>query len=1167
MDPPDDQSGHQVVVLELEMSGEIRYISPTWTELTGGVPSELVGRPVSSVISGIPGAAGEDVRAVASSLVGLHENDLQFAQFSLKTVEGDAIPVEGQGILVGEAEHRYPLWLLSKQAPADEIDVILPARLAKIVGFGVKVLANFLDGLVTAIKDQAEALPAPPQELCHICDRYVHAWWYERHCEMCMLVSESEEQVLRCHEALQEQRQAVSALLATPPGEPLEYRGELLAVRRTVPAHSFSRFAVRVSSPLASANDPVRDVLLDVLDRCDQGLKVDIPSDTDSSSSEEFTFDLEVTPMKRASSESSADATFTRPPKKQHVQQPVEPITCDVSGLDGVVKDTMDLIAAKSAALTRLESHLQYTKQLSREVEMQVRSAIDSTTAAALEGAKVDVDVGDDVTLADSPAPSSRNISDYLSPFESPGPSPMLSPHLSPQNSPHMSPVVTPRGMVAMRRPSQLPRAFRRASISASISSSVSSSPTTASDVAERRLSITKPLSAGKPVLPSIHDFTVISPISRGAFGVVHLARKKLTGEYFAIKTLKKSDMVQKNQVTNVKAERSIMISTADSPYVAKLYFTFQSRDYLYLVMEFLNGGDVASLLHSVGCLSEDWACQYAAETVMAIESVHAQGVIHRDLKPANLLIDSKGHLKLSDFGLAIRAAEPRRSRTETRLSGSGSISRDVSPFHLDKPSHSVPSTFVGTPDYVAPETINQQRPTNATDWWSLGCIIFELMYGYPPFNDETPQLVFDNILACRINWPTLEPEQDISPAAKDLILRLLTVDPDRRLSTVEQIKAHPFFAAIDWANLYNMQPSFVPETAPESVAYFDTRGAPALPEELAAAAAAAETSTPERRSSGSERRMSGPERRISNPSSASAAGSMHGAGSPGSSSGRHHFRLSVGSNGSGGGPVSGNAGGQSPTSSEVLRLSDSPVDDFGAFSYKNLPELERANKQVISKLRIEGERRSSITAGRSPLLVATSSWSDHYDSPHSSDTDDARTTHASSNSGGSGHGSGNSSGAASTSTLMQLTRVERRRRISHRNSGVRESGRLRNYAPDVLLCSSTPTITRTLDSSLTKLGCRVVICITRDEAMRRAVGLTKFDLIIVNDDFKNAVSALDFCNVVQSTSNANTNTPIVLVTDAFDAALGPFDAKLVSPPTKERLMQLLQDMCGWCPS
>ena len=168
----------------------------------------------------------------------------------------------------------------------------------------------------------------------------------------------------------------------------------------------------------------------------------------------------------------------------------------------------------------------------------------------------------------------------------------------------------------------------------------------------------------------SIKDFDIIKPISKGAFGSVFLAKKKATGDYFAIKVLKKADMIAKNQITNVKAERMILMKQAESPFVAKLYFTFQSKDNLYLVMEYLNGGDCAALIKSLGCLPEEWTKNYIAEVVLGLEYLHQRGIIHRydlilpyvfllicvfssDLKPDNLLIDQHGHLKLTDFGLS----------------------------------------------------------------------------------------------------------------------------------------------------------------------------------------------------------------------------------------------------------------------------------------------------------------------------------------------------------------------------------------------------------------------------------------------------------------------------------------------------------------------------------
>ncbi|KAI7683533.1 hypothetical protein KC353_g21408, partial [Hortaea werneckii] len=156
-----------------------------------------------------------------------------------------------------------------------------------------------------------------------------------------------------------------------------------------------------------------------------------------------------------------------------------------------------------------------------------------------------------------------------------------------------------------------------------------------------------------RAVQPSIKDFEIIKPISKGAFGSVYLSKKKSTGDYYAIKVLKKADMVAKNQVTNVKAERAIMMWQGESDFVAKLYWTFSSKDYLYLVMEYLNGGDCASLIKVLGALPEDWTKKYIGEVVLCVQHLHSRQIVHRDLKPDNFLIDAKGHLKLTDFGLS----------------------------------------------------------------------------------------------------------------------------------------------------------------------------------------------------------------------------------------------------------------------------------------------------------------------------------------------------------------------------------------------------------------------------------------------------------------------------------------------------------------------------------
>jgi serine/threonine-protein kinase RIM15 len=567
-----------------------------------------------------------------------------------------------------------------------------------------------------------------------------------------------------------------------------------------------------------------------------------------------------------------------------------------------------------------------------------------------------------------------------------------------------------------------------------------------------------------RAVPPSIKDFEIIKPISKGAFGSVYLSKKKSTGDYFAIKVLKKADMVAKNQVTNVKAERAIMMWQGESDFVAKLYWTFSSKEYLYLVMEYLNGGDCASLIKVLGGLPEDWSKKYMAEVVLGVEHLHSRGIVHRDLKPDNLLIDQKGHLKLTDFGLSRMGVVGRQKRalnskgddppapdllkqgpfhraisvgssrsasfdmqgsyspsqtpsltaaipgdigqpsyfsltressrkafggpktdSETSdglnamlrkfsLADDGSnhqaqspieeeaatgevsppelfslhpVSSQASTAHSSTPptaSTMLPPTmalfdpqdtsrrFVGTPDYLAPETINGIGQDEVSDWWSMGCILFEVLYGYPPFHGESPEEVFQNILARKIDWPP-EETTPVSPEVTDLMNRLMCLDPSQRLGANaeekfanggEEVRSHPWFADTNWESLREDEASFVPAPEnPEDTEYFDARGAT-----LTSFAAEFEDQ------------------------GASPVGTP-GADYPE----RPHDALSrVRSQ------VNSIKRGLMPLhipphvrDGRTRRLSE-PVatDDFGSFSFKNLPVLEKANKDVIQKLRAE---------------------------------------------------------------------------------------------------------------------------------------------------------------------------------------------------------------------
>ncbi|KAF9917136.1 hypothetical protein BX616_001835 [Lobosporangium transversale] len=577
--------------------------------------------------------------------------------------------------------------------------------------------------------------------------------------------------------------------------------------------------------------------------------------------------------------------------------------------------------------------------------------------------------------------------------------------------------------------------------------------------------SFPQPTPLTRPTPPSIKDFDFIKPISKGAFGSVFLAKKRATGDYYAIKVLKKSDMVAKNQVTNVKAERLILMNQTDSPFVVKLYFSFQSKDYLYLVMEYLNGGDCMALIKAIVRLPEDWARNYLAEVVLGLEYLHDAGIVHRDLKPDNLLIDQNGHLKLTDFGLSRVGFLGRQARTDRRskvpMTSPYPESRPMSPYlfsHAVDSSHestipmiptprlgpSNPSYFnwnersrrssnasatslegrspsigipaadmpklpaaavltssnaqfplsessvkssssylsgalnplssitspkashgnspliapsfllndlkeeapekcVGTPDYLAPECVLGMSQDTMVDWWALGVICYEFLYGCPPFHGETPEQVFENILNHDIDWH--ESELEISPEARDFMERLLCPDPEKRLgfNGADEVKSHPFFKGINWDTLLSERPAFVPAPADiEDTDYFDVRGAkmgsfrddiPELKEVQALLAkrdsitTTSEAVTPHQLSTATETASA----------SAPSALSVDSHQLDNTITPRAHSPI----------PID-----EEVTSSQPDSSKDESVIEFGTFAFINLPALEKANNDVIRKLK-----------------------------------------------------------------------------------------------------------------------------------------------------------------------------------------------------------------------
>ncbi|XP_059274861.1 uncharacterized protein LOC132029603 isoform X1 [Lycium ferocissimum] len=329
-----------------------------------------------------------------------------------------------------------------------------------------------------------------------------------------------------------------------------------------------------------------------------------------------------------------------------------------------------------------------------------------------------------------------------------------------------------------------------------------------------------------------VDDFELLTIIGRGAYGEVRLCREKKSGNIYAMKKLKKSEMLIRGQVEHVRAERNLLAEVA-SHCIVKLYYSFQDAEYLYLVMEYLPGGDMMTLLMREDTLSESVAKFYIAQSVLAIESIHKHHYIHRDIKPDNLLLDKNGHMKLSDFGLC----KPLDRRTLSTLKENEAMDDEniKDPMDIDStfPDTNDGNTWkspreklhhwqinrrklafstVGTPDYIAPEVLLKKGYGMECDWWSLGAIMYEMLIGYPPFYADDP------ITTCRkiVHWRNhLRFPEDIklSHEAKDLICRLLC-DVEHRLGTggSNQIKAHPWFKDIVWDRLYEMEAAFKPE-------------------------------------------------------------------------------------------------------------------------------------------------------------------------------------------------------------------------------------------------------------------------------------------------------------------------------------------------------------------
>ena len=293
----------------------------------------------------------------------------------------------------------------------------------------------------------------------------------------------------------------------------------------------------------------------------------------------------------------------------------------------------------------------------------------------------------------------------------------------------------------------------------------------------------------------TIDNFNIVSLVGKGSFGKVFLVTTKHSSEYFAMKALKKDVVLQDDDVECTMFERDVCMLGNRNPYLTKLYCTFQNEEFLFFLMEFLNGGDLMFHIVESKKFTEDRARFYAAEILCGLQFLHNEGIIYRDLKLDNVLLDSQGHCKISDFGMCKKI-----------------------------PPDGKAQTFCGTPDYIAPEILKGQMYNFSVDFWSFGVLLYEMLTGYSPFHGEDEEQLFQAIQEFDVLYPNSISEQSTS-----IVKMLLERDPVKRLgmktSPYGNIRDHPFFSKIDWNRLESrqMEPPFKPKVkSPYDVSNFD---------------------------------------------------------------------------------------------------------------------------------------------------------------------------------------------------------------------------------------------------------------------------------------------------------------------------------------------------------
>ncbi|EPX70853.1 AGC protein kinase Cek1 [Schizosaccharomyces octosporus yFS286] len=964
-----ERSRHPVS-FELDLSGNFQYVSENSSDLLNAPQDQVVGHSVKDFLgkTGLDAFAkaarcllendshSYHIRLKHPSKNSLIQHSHAPNHTSPLTYEGNDTPLEqfdAVGILIRDCHSNTPDHTMWVAHPVNNTTIDSKSfanKILEVIGLSSGLLDQYLSSLRESFfkTGNLQSLPHPRPEFCQICERNIQSWFFEVHSKLCLITSTFESIVQSAQDSLLYFRstllQIQDQLSEKPYLIPL-YKDEALIL---YPNYDVSSLSIPNDVKKESSTSLLSTFLNQITYYLDLVIDISIPPVKVIVNFD----DVDSLRFQSPSSEVSTNELQNFSPSLQNCSRAVV----------NLWRDLRNAFDTKVFGITRLKNAVYYSERIRLEVDYHVQEVIDNVVSELsslqnlnyVEGLTLDAPLislpqtiknpdkeinsqfkqdNDFIPDSDSNSDLSRSSSCSLltqsHPYcfsndsecgstplnEFPGmqlalqrlkvTDPCCSDYKS-EDSKFLSPASSPRFLAS-------DASAHAASLNARSSLN---SRGRSKNLSEKDLRLPSPSPRVHTILPSaaqgnpsINDYKILKPISKGAFGSVYLAQKRTTGDYFAVKILKKSDMIAKNQVVNVRSERAILMAQGEIPFVAKLYYTFQSRDYLYLVMEYLNGGDCGSLLKTMGILELDWIHKYLAEIVLCLGALHSREIVHRDIKPDNLLIAQSGHLKLTDFGLSRVGYLKRKNRNDSESSFApnlgdcpGSLSdlslsttssyMDVNSAAAEDPperptlnerllsldgtsirlasqsfslengpedlllagrkSHNTNNNdktraqvtdspkiqpflenrdsfkrFIGTPDYIAPEVILGNPGIKASDWWSVGCVLFEFLFGYPPFNAETPTEIFKNILARKIAWPENTDFRELGNAV-DLINRLLCMEPSERLGAkgVDEVKSHPFFSGVNWDDVVNEEPPFVPKPfAPDDTIYFDPRG------------------------------------------------------------------------------------------------------------------------------------------------------------------------------------------------------------------------------------------------------------------------------------------------------------------------------------------------------